>query len=325
MSTTPLRPRRRRGSAPLRELLRETRLSVSDLVLPLFVAEREEDARPIAAMPGVVRHSLADLDAEVERAAAAGVRGVLLFGVPARKDAKGSAASDPDGIVPRALRRIKALGLELALMTDVCLCGYTDHGHCGVLAGGHVVNDATLERIQQVALAHAQAGADVVAPSGMMDGAVGALRSALDGSGHEQVAILSYAVKYASAFYGPFREAAGSAPRSGDRRGHQMDPANGREALLEARLDVDEGADMLMVKPALPYLDVVRGLRDAFPETPLFAYQVSGEYSMIRAAAEQGYVDGCAVALESLLAIKRAGADAIITYFAKEAAAWLRR
>jgi len=324
MSVSPLRPRRRRRTAPLRDLLRETRLSVRDLVLPIFVAEREEDARPIAAMPGVVRHSLPGLDAEIESAVAGGIRGVLLFGVPARKDAVGSSASDPEGIVPRAVRRIKALGLPLAVMTDVCLCGYTDHGHCGIVAEGEVVNDATLERLAAVALSHAQAGADVIAPSGMMDRTVAALRTALDGSGHEQVAILSYAVKYASAFYGPFREAVSSAPRFGDRRSHQMDPGNAREALLEARLDVEQGADMLMVKPALPYLDVVRSLRDELPEVPLFAYQVSGEYSMIRAAAEQGYVDGCAVALESLLAIKRAGADAIITYFAKEAAAWLR-
>lgn len=319
-----VRPRRRRRSPALRELLRETRLTTGDLVLPVFVAERPEDALPIAAMPGVVRHSLETLDAEMESAAASGLRGVLLFGVPARKDGIGSAGCDPEGIVPRAVRRIKKLGLPLAIITDVCLCGYTDHGHCGIVAGGEVVNDATLERLAEIAACHARAGADVVAPSAMMDGMVAALRSGLDAAGHDHVAILSYAIKYASAFYGPFREAAASAPRFGDRRSYQMDSANAREALLEARLDVQEGADMLMVKPALPYLDVVRRVRDELPELPLFAYQVSGEYSMIRAAAAAGFVDGCAVALESLLAIKRAGADAIITYFAKEAAAWLR-
>jgi len=319
------RPRRRRRSEPLRDLLRETRLAASDFVLPLFVAERNEEARPIAAMPGVVRHSLEGLDAECEAAAAAGVRGVLLFGVPAKKDAQGTGAADSEGIVPRAVRRIRALGLPLVVITDVCLCAYTDHGHCGVLANGEVANDATLERLAQVAACHAQAGADVVAPSAMMDGMVAALRSGLDAAGHSSLAILSYAVKYASAFYGPFREAAASAPQFGDRRGHQMDPANAREALLEARLDVEQGADMLMVKPALPYLDVVRDLRAQHPEVPLFAYQVSGEYSMIRAAGAAGYVDERAVALESLLSIKRAGADAILTYFAKEAASWLGR
>jgi porphobilinogen synthase len=275
-------------------------------------------------MPGVVRHSLAALDAELDRALAAGIRAVLLFGVPGRKDSLGTSASDADGIVARALRRIRERRLPLVAITDVCLCAYADHGHCGVLDEDGVANDASLDRLAAMAACHAEAGADLVAPSAMMDGMVAALRSRLDADGHQQVGILSYAVKYASAFYGPFREAAQSAPRSGDRRGYQMDPGNARVALLEARLDAAEGADLLMVKPALPYLDVVRRVKDAFPELPLVGYQVSGEYAMIRAAAALGVLDERAAALESLLAIRRAGADAIVTYFAKEAAAWLR-
>jgi porphobilinogen synthase len=319
-----VRPRRRRRTPELRALVRETRLAASDLILPLFVAERDEDAVEVAAMPGVVRHSLAALDAELDRALAAGIRAVLLFGVPGRKDSLGTSASDADGIVARALRRIRERRLPLVAITDVCLCAYADHGHCGVLDEDGVANDASLDRLAAMAACHAEAGADLVAPSAMMDGMVAALRSRLDADGHQQVGILSYAVKYASAFYGPFREAAQSAPRSGDRRGYQMDPGNAREALLEARLDAAEGADLLMVKPALPYLDVVRRVKDAFPELPLVGYQVSGEYAMIRAAAALGVLDERAAALESLLAIRRAGADAIVTYFAKEAAAWLR-
>jgi porphobilinogen synthase len=319
-----VRPRRRRRTAELRELVRETRLLPQDLILPLFVAEGVRDVGEIAAMPGVARHSLASLDAELDRALAAGLRTLLLFGVPAGKDAAGAGASDADGIVPRALRRIRERGLPVVAITDVCLCAYTEHGHCGALEGADVANDPTLGRLAAMALCHAEAGADLVAPSAMMDGMVGAIRARLDAAGHEGVGILSYSVKYASAFYGPFREAAQSAPQLGDRRGYQMDPGNAREALLEARLDADEGADLLMVKPALPCLDVVRRVKDAFPELPVVAYQVSGEYAMIQAAAARGFLDERAVALESLLSIKRAGADAIVTYYAKQAAAWLR-
>ena len=318
------RLRRWRRTEAARALVRETSLSPADLVQPLFVAEREGDAGEIAALPGVRRHTLESLDREVDQLARVGVPAVLLFGVPSAKDPLGSGAAREDGIVPRAVRRIKERALPLLVFTDVCLCSYTDHGHCGVVRGEEIDNDLTLPRLAETALAHARAGADLVAPSAMMDGTVGALRAALDGAGLSSVGILSYAVKYASCFYGPFREAAESTPRFGDRRGYQMDPANAREALAEARLDIEEGADMIMVKPALPYLDVLRRVRDAFPEAPLAAYQVSGEYCMIKAAAEKGWLDERRAALESLTAIKRAGADAILTYFAREAAAWLR-
>ncbi len=325
MSSFPARRLRRwRRTEPARALVRETSLSPADLVQPLFVAEREDDAGEIASLPGVRRHSLESLDREVDHLARARVPALLLFGIPGQKDAVGFAAAREDGIVPRAVRRIKDRGLPLLVFTDVCLCSYTDHGHCGVVAGDDVDNDATLPRLAEAALSHARAGADLVAPSAMMDGTVGILRRALDGGGFPSVGILSYAVKYASCFYGPFREAAASTPRFGDRRGYQMDPANEREALAEARLDLEEGADMIMVKPALPYLDVLRRVRDAFPEAPLAAYQVSGEYGMIKAAAEKGWLDERRAVLESLTAIKRAGADAILTYFARDAASWLR-
>ena len=324
MSSFPHRRMRRlRRSAMVRELRRETTLLRKDMILPLFVVEDAASAGPVASMPGIVRHRLVDLNHETEQIGALGLRAVILFGLPARKDAAASSAFADEGVVPQAIRRIKAAHDRLLVFTDVCLCQYTNHGHCGIVRGETIDNDATLEVLSKVAISHTRAGADFVAPSGMMDGAVRSIRLALDGSGFADVGILSYAVKYASAFYGPFREAADSTPQFGDRRSYQMDPANAREALAEAQLDVDEGADILMVKPALPYLDVVRAVREAFPAMPLAAYQVSGEYSMIKAASAAGWLDERRAALESLTAIKRAGADLLITYYAKEAASWL--
>ena len=324
MSSFPQRRLRRlRRSAALRSMTRETHLAPADLIYPLFVAQRTEDAGGVSSMPGIVRHTIDALDGEIEQIATRGIPSVLLFGIPARKDAAGTSAHAEDGVIPEAVRRIKSVKEDIVVVTDVCLCGYTDHGHCGILHGETVANDETLAVLGRVATAHARAGADIVAPSAMMDGQVAAIRRALDGDGLSHVAILSYAAKYASAFYGPFRDAADCAPRFGDRRSHQMDPGNAREALAEVELDLREGADAVMVKPAMPYLDVVSKIRDAFPQAPLAAYQVSGEYSMIRAAAEHGWLDARATVLESLLAIKRAGATMIITYFAKEAAAWL--
>ena len=322
------RPRRLRRLAGLRRLVRETVLSPADFVAPLFVTHGRGVERAIEAMPGQAQRSVDRLPAVVDAVVAAGVPAVLLFGLPAAKDPVGRENFAADGIVQQAVRSIKARAPELVVMTDVCLCEYTDHGHCGVLgvdAHGHgpvVDNDATLAVLGRVAVSHAAAGADVVAPSGMMDGMVAAIRAALDEAGHAEVAIVSYAAKYASAFYGPFREAADSAPQFGDRRGYQMDPANRREALREMALDAEQGADVLMVKPALPYLDVLAAAREAF-DLPLAAYNVSGEYAMIKAAAAQGWLDERACALESLTAIKRAGADMIVTYWALEAAAWL--
>lgn len=316
------RMRRLRNKAALRALRRETRVSPDALIYPLFVVEDAAAAGPVTSMPGVLRHTLDSLRREVDLASRAGVSSVLLFGVPAKKDAQASRALDASAIVARAVECVRVASADMAIITDVCLCSYTDHGHCGVVHGKTVDNDRTLELLGKMAVVHAQAGADVVAPSGMMDGMVSGIRAALDANGLAQTGILSYAVKYASSFYGPFREAAESSPEFGDRRGYQMDPANVREALAEARLDVHEGADMLMVKPALPYLDVVRAVRETFPEMPLAAYQVSGEYSMIKAAAERGWLDEKRVAMESLTAIRRAGADAIITYYAKDAAGW---
>lgn len=323
MTGFPIRRMRRwRATPALRALRRETRVPPESLVYPLFVVEDRAAAGPVASMPGVARHTLDTLAREVEAAARAGVRSFLLFGVPARKDAQASRACADGSIVARAIQTARATHPDMAIITDVCLCSYTDHGHCGVVHEAGVDNDGTLDLLGKMAVVHAQAGADLVAPSGMMDGMVAALRAALDAAGCTRTGILSYAVKYASSFYGPFREAADSAPEFGDRRGYQMDPANVREALMEARLDVEEGADMLMVKPALPYLDVVRAVRDAFPEIPLAAYQVSGEYSMIKAAAEKGWLDERKTAEEALLAIRRAGADVIITYYAREAVRW---
>ena len=324
-SPGPKRPRRLRRTAALRDLVRETSLDPADLVYPLFVVAGESVRKPVPSMPGVDQVSADELPAEARELAALGVKAVLLFGIPGAKDSSGTEAYAEDGVVQNAIRALKEASPELVVMTDVCLCEYTDHGHCGLLdADGYVLNDETLEVLARIAVSHAEAGADVVAPSGMIDGMVGAIRTALDGEGHERVAILSYAVKYASAFYGPFREAAEGAPAFGDRRSHQLDPANAREAMREAALDVDQGADGLMVKPALGYLDVVRRVHERFPELPLAAYNVSGEYSMVKAAAANGWLDERAAVLEVLTGIRRAGADLVVTYHAKDAARWLQ-
>jgi len=300
-------------------MVRETRLAVDDLVYPLFLCPGEGVSNPVASMPGVAQLSV-DKAAELCREVAdEGIPAVLLFGIPEHKDAEGSASWSEDGIVQRGLEAIKDAAPELVTIADVCLCEYTDHGHCGVLEGREVSNDATLERLARQAVSFARAGADVIAPSDMMDGRVGAIRRALDGEGFEATPILSYAAKFASAFYGPFRDAADSAPSFGDRRSYQMDPANGREALREVELDVQEGADMVMVKPALPYLDVVAAVRQRF-DLPVVAYHVSGEYAMLKAAARNGWIDHDRVLLETLLGIRRAGADLVITYAAREAA-----
>lgn len=316
------RPRRLRRSETLRRMVRETRLQRDDLVLPLFVVEGRGVREPVASMPGVFRHSVDALVDEAKGVADLGIPAVILFGVPARKDARGSGADDAAGIVQRAVAAVKRAAPELCVITDVCLCEYTDHGHCGLVEGGEVANDPSLARLAATALSHARAGADVVAPSDMMDGRVGAIRSVLDASGYAGTPILAYAAKYASAYYGPFREAAESAPAFGDRRAYQMDPPNRREALREMRLDLEEGADALMVKPALPYLDVLADARRSF-DVPLAAYHVSGEYAMIHAAAERGWVDGERAMDEALVAIKRAGADLILSYAAKDVAARL--
>ncbi len=318
------RMRRLRRTPTIRAMRRETRLLADDFIYPLFIVDRGDQAGPVSSMPGVSRLRIEDLDREVEGILSAGLRSVLLFGLPTKKDATGSTGCGDDNIVSQATARIKELTDRLVVMTDVCLCEYTDHGHCGVVRDGAIDNDETLSALSKMAVAHARAGVDFVAPSGMMDGMVGAIRRGLDEAGLSDVGIMSYAVKYASSFYGPFREAADSKPAFGDRRSYQMDPANAREALAEAKLDIDEGADIIMVKPALPYLDVVQRVRDAFPGMPLAAYQVSGEYSMIKAAAKNGWLNERDVVLESLTSIKRAGADLIITYFAREAASWLR-
>ncbi|HME73918.1 MAG TPA: porphobilinogen synthase [Myxococcota bacterium] len=322
MSFPTVRPRRLRRTETLRRMVRETRLSRENLVLPLFVVEGAGVREPVLSMPGVFRHSVDALVDEAKRVHDLGIPAVLLFGIPATKDARGSGADAPGGVVQRAISAIKRGVPELCVLSDVCLCEYTDHGHCGIVEGEQVRNDPTLERLASAALSHARAGADVVAPSDMMDGRVSAIRRALDGSGFEDVAILSYAAKYASAYYGPFREAAESAPAFGDRRSYQMDPPNRREALREMRLDLSEGADALMVKPALPYLDVLVEARREF-DVPLAAYHVSGEYAMIQAAAARGWLDGARALDEALVSIKRAGADLILTYGAKEVAARL--
>jgi len=309
------RLRRLRRNATLRRLVRETRVLPDDLVLPLFVVPGKGVEKPVESMPGVFQQSVDRAVDTAVRARDAGLPAVILFGVPARKDAEGSGAWHDEGEVQRATAAIKKAATDLLVITDVCLCEYTDHGHCGVLSGDAVANDATLERLQLAAVSHARAGADIVAPSDMMDGRVGAIRSALDDDRFEDVAILSYAVKYCSSFYGPFREAAESAPRFGDRRTYQMDPANADEGMREAALDLEEGADILMVKPALPYLDVLCRLRARF-DVPVAAYQVSGEYSMIKAAARNGWIDEGRAVEETLTSIKRAGADFIISYFA---------
>jgi porphobilinogen synthase len=317
------RPRRRRRTEALRRLVREHELAPGDLIQPIFVVHGRGVEREIESMPGVHHLSVDEsLDREADRVVELGIPAVILFGLPAAKDDIGAENFAEDGIVQRALRRLRERHADLLLVTDVCCCEYTSHGHCGVLRGDTVDNDATLEILGRVAVSHARAGADILAPSGMMDGMVAAIRAALDSDGHDDRAILSYAVKYASGFYGPFREAAGSAPSFGDRRQYQMDPANLREGLLEAALDEAEGADMLMVKPALAYLDVVRAVRER-THLPLLAYNVSGEYAMVKAAARLGWVDERKLVLEALTGMRRAGADAIITYHAKEAAQWL--
>ena len=313
------RPRRLRRTETFRAMIRETRLAPEQMIYPLFVLPGKGVREPVPSMPGVFRLSVDQLAAEARDCLALGVRSVLLFGLPDKKDGLGSGAYAKNGIVQQAIRELKNRAPEMTVVTDVCLCEYTDHGHCGCLAGEEVDNDATLELLARTALSHAQAGADMVAPSDMMDGRVSEIRTALDEENFHNVPIMSYAVKYASAFYGPFRDAAECAPQFGDRRGYQMDPANSREALREATLDVDEGADILMVKPAIAYLDIIARLHDEF-DLPVAAYQVSGEYAMIKAAAERGWIDGERVMAESLIAIRRAGADIILTYFAKEMA-----
>jgi porphobilinogen synthase len=322
-----VRMRRLRTHPKLRDLVRETHLRPDDFILPLFVRHGEDQRIPISSMPGHAQLTvdlLAEETAEVERL---GIPAVILFGIPATKDSVGSDAYNDEGIIQQAVRAIKATATNLLVITDVCFCEFTDHGHCGIISERHgaldVDNDATLEILVKEAVSHAQAGADVVAPSGMMDGMIAALRGGLDAAGFENIPILSYAAKYSSAFYGPFRDAAESTPQFGDRRTYQMDPANGAEALREVALDLAEGADMLMVKPALSYLDIIQRVKRAHPDVPLAAYNVSGEYAMIKAAAANGWIDEQRVALEVLTSIKRAGADMILTYFAKDAARWV--
>ncbi|MET0152733.1 MAG: porphobilinogen synthase [Candidatus Binatia bacterium] len=320
MSFPTQRARRVRRNPMLRDLVRETALEVGDLVYPMFVVPGRGVARAVGSMPGVSQLSVDRAVIEAREVRALGIPAVVLFGVPVRKDAVGSEADDPAGVVPSAVRTIREAVPDLCVITDVCLCEYTDHGHCGVLRGEEVDNDSTLEVLAREAVCHARAGAHVVAPSDMMDGRVGVIRRALDAEGFQDVPILSYAAKYASGFYGPFREAAESSPQFGDRRGYQMDPGNGDEALREIAIDLEEGADMVMVKPALPYLDVIRRARVRFPGVPLAAYNVSGEYAMLKAAAERGWIDGDRVTIEVLTSIRRAGADFILTYSAKDAA-----
>ena len=316
------RPRRFRRNAQLRSLIRETRLSPEQFIYPLFIMPGKGVKEEISSMPGVFRMSVDQLGKEAKEIMALGLNHVILFGLPEKKDPVGSGAHAKDGIIQKAIKELKNKAPELMVTTDVCLCEYTSHGHCGVLINKQVDNDATLEILGQVALSHAKAGADIVAPSDMMDGRVAEIRGMLDENGFDMVPIMSYAVKYASAFYGPFRDAAECAPQEGDRQGYQMDPANAREALREATLDVDEGADILMVKPAVAYLDIIKSLRDEF-DLPIAAYHVSGEYAMIKAAGERGWIDADRVMAETLLAIHRAGADIIITYGAKEMARML--
>jgi porphobilinogen synthase len=317
-----LRLRRLRRNEALRALVRETKVDVGDLIYPLFVVEGNKIRQEITSMPGQYRLSGDLLPKEMEQIAKLGIPAILLFGIPQKKDEVGSQACHPRGVIQQAIRTIKKAVPELLVITDVCLCEYTSHGHCGVVVDGDVDNDKTLELLAKTALSHAEAGVDMVAPSDMMDGRVKAIRQALDGNGFQNIPIMAYAAKYASAFYGPFREAAESAPQFGDRRSYQMDAPNWREALREVEQDIAEGADIVMVKPALPYLDVVRRVRDTF-NYPLAAYSVSGEYAMVKAAAQQGWLDEKKVVLEMLTAIKRAGADIIITYYAREAAHWL--
>jgi porphobilinogen synthase len=315
--------RRLRRTEAIRRMVRETRLSPDNLIQPFFAVPGSRVQKPVSSMPGVSQLSVDHIVEESQRAWDAGVPAVILFGIPDRKDPEGSASWNQGGIVQRAIRAIKEKNKEICVVADLCFCEYTDHGHCGVLHDGEVDNDETLENLARQAISLAEAGADIIAPSGMMDGMVGAIREGLDENGFDQTAILAYSAKFASGFYGPFREAAESTPSFGDRRGYQMDPANAREAVREAQLDVAEGADMIMVKPALPYLDVIKDLRDEL-DLPLAAYNVSGEMAIIEAAAKMGWIDRKRVILETLTSIRRAGADMILTYWATEAAAWLK-
>jgi porphobilinogen synthase len=320
-----IRPRRLRRTPALRRLVAETALHPADLVLPVFIKEGISEPQPVRSMPGVVQHTRDSLRKAAAEAVEAGVGGLIVFGVPAAKDGRGSAADDPAGISQLALADLRAeIGEECVIMADLCLCEYTDHGHCGVLTGdGDVINDATLERYAAIAVAQAKAGAHLVAPSGMMDGQVAAIRAALDAAGHAETGICAYSAKYASGFYGPFREAAEGAPAFGDRASHQQDPANAAEALREVALDIDEGADLVMIKPALAYLDIIRRVAETAP-VPVAAYQVSGEFAMVEAAAANGWLDRDRVILETLTAIRRAGASVILSYWAAEVARWLR-
>ncbi len=323
MSFPTVRMRRTRQNEKLRGLVRETHLNVKQLIYPLFIAENIDEPRGISSMPGIVQWPLEYLGREAERIARLGIPAVLLFGIPSEKDEVGSQAYAAQGIIQQAIRRFKAEVPDLLVMTDVCLCEYTSHGHCGVIHNGNVQNDESLELLSRMALSHVEAGADLVAPSDMMDGRVGAIRRALDEQGFSSTPIMAYSAKYASGFYGPFREAAGSAPQFGDRRSYQMDPANVREALREVDLDIAEGADIVMVKPALAYLDVIRQVREHC-DLPIAAYNVSGEFAMIKAAAQQGWIDERRIVMEVLTGIRRAGADMIITYFAPDVAGWLK-
>lgn len=322
------RLRRLRHHPKIRELIKETYLSVADFIFPLFIHHGTNIKNPIESMPGLFQISVDNLAQEIKSIQELQIPGVILFGIPPHKDPLGKDAYSDNGIIQQAIHTIKEVAPDLLIISDVCFCEYTDHGHCGVVTdtqfGAYVENDATLELLAKQAISHAKAGADVIAPSGMMDGMVGTIREALDENNFSDIPILSYSVKYASSFYGPFREAAQGAPQFGDRKHYQMSPANSKEALREVELDIAEGADMLMVKPALPYLDIITQVKQNYPQYPLGAYQVSGEYAMIKAASQKGWLDEKKVALESLLAIKRAGADFIISYFAKEAAKWLR-
>ena len=323
MSFPAQRPRRLRKSELLRSMVRETRLSTAGFVYPLFVCPGSNMKQEVGSMPGVYQQSVDKIVEECREVAGLGLSSVILFGLPEAKDATGSSSLASSGVVQRAIEGIKKAKLDLLVITDVCLCEYTDHGHCGVIEKGEVANDATLKILAEQALSHARAGADIVAPSDMMDGRVAAIRKKLDDNGFSETPILSYAAKYCSGFYGPFREAAQSAPQFGDRRSYQMDPANVREALKEVALDLEEGADMVMVKPALPYLDVIHAVRERF-DIPVGAYNVSGEYAMVKAAAQKGWLDEKRVVLELLTSIQRAGADIILTYHAKDAAKWLK-
>lgn len=322
MITPYYRPRRLRRNENIRRMVRETTVSVNDLIYPLFVTEGENVRNPINSMPGNDQLSIDLLTKEVKEVHGMGIPAIILFGIPSKKDALGTDATSHDGIIQRAVRAVKDAVPDIYLITDVCFCEYTDHGHCGPVADGDVDNDATLDLLGKQVVTHALAGADMVAPSGMMDGMVAAIREALNDNGFEKIPIMSYAAKYASGFYGPFREAAESAPQFGDRSAYQMDPANAREALREVELDVDEGADIIMVKPALPYLDIIQLVRSEI-NLPVAAYNVSGEFSMVKAAGQLGWIDEKRVAMEMLTSIKRAGADLILTYFAKDVARWL--